>query len=666
MRGLGSLVLLGLTAALSAQSALTFQPPKVAPPDADTLATIESRADRLEKAIDQLQRLGVHDPALADIEVYLRAGRMIVKHGEFFKDTAKHVVPVLDQGLLRASQQARGETPWYGAVGQTVARGYRSRLDGTVQPYAVTYPHDYGQDKRKRYRVDVVLHGRDSGLSEVSFLYRNRGGKPAPKDLSHVRIDIFGRGNNAYRWAGETDVFEAVQSFFAVEGFLGREGFVDRSRVVLRGYSMGGAGTWHIGLHRPDQWVVLGPGAGFTTTRGYVAKLPEKLPDYQEACLHIYDAADYAENAFDVPIVAYNGDEDPQIQSARNIEALLKPLGLSMTHYVAPKLKHQQPPSEYAAKLEADYAKYAAKGKPEYPEKVRFVTWTLKYPGCYWVELLGLDRHYVRARVEADRVEDGFRLKTDNVRSLRLAMWPGATREPANVVIDGQKLVVRPSASRTNELFVYLEKQSGKWAPVLAERLYVERLRSPRKSHGLQGPIDDAFSAPFLCVRGTGTPWHDATEQYAKANLERFKGEWSKYLRGDLPVKDDSEVTAEDLATKHLILFGDPGSNSLIEQALPKLPVGWTKKSITFAGADHDAATHVPVMIYPSPLAADRYIVLNSGHTFHAREFQGTNALLYPRLGDHAVLKLAGAKDDPLAVEVVRAGLFDDDWRAAK
>ena len=55
--------------------------------------------------------------------------------------------------------------------------------------------------------------------------------------------------------------------------------------------------------------------------------------------------------------------------------------------------------------------------------------------------------------------------------------------------------------------------------------------------------------------------------------------------------------------------------------------------------------------------------MLNSGHTFDAAEFRGTNALLYPRLGDYALLKLAGTASDPLAYQVVGAGLFDDFWR---
>ena len=81
---------------------------------------------------------------------------------------------------------------------------------------------------------------------------------------------------------------------------------------------------------------------------------------------------------------------------------------------------------------------------------------------------------------------------------------------------------------------------------------------------GLQGPIDDAFTEAFLCVRGTGKPWHEAVQRHADDSLQRFRQEWSKYWRGDLPIKDDSDVTYEDIAERHLILFGDPSSNTLL------------------------------------------------------------------------------------------------------
>ena len=431
---------------------------------------------------------------------------------------------------------------------------------------------------------------------------------------------------------------------------------------------MGGAGTWHLGLHRPSQWCVIGPGAGFTATHGYVDPklVPEKLPPEQEACLHIYDAVDYAENAFDVPVVAYAGADDKQLAAAKNVQEKLKPLGIPMTLLVAPGLKHEFPP-EWQKKAEEEYAKFATKGRNDQPAHVRFVTYTLKYPSCDWVEILALDRHYDRALVDAQRSEredNKLIVKTANVRVLHLGLPKGAARDLWDVAIDDDKLKARPYPGAGGDLSLYLERRDGKWESVLPERVFTARLRKPQKTAGLQGPIDDAFTGPFLCVRGTGTPWNRAVQDYADADLKRFGEEWSKYFRGELPVKDDVDVTPEDVAARHLILFGDPGSNSLIAQTLPGLPLKWTKEQVTWDGKEYAAKEHVPALIYPSPLAADRYVVLNSGHTFHAADFKGTNALLYPRLGDYAVLKIGG-KMDPPAAEVVTAGLFDDFWRVA-
>src|SRR4051794_14596781 len=117
-RWLGLPLLLWLSALLAAQPALTFPPPKVVAPDKDTRETIEARTDQPAAAVDRLRKLGVRDPALADIEVYLKAARWISEHNEFYPGQAKWAVEVLDRGLLRASQQARGDTPWYNMPGQ--------------------------------------------------------------------------------------------------------------------------------------------------------------------------------------------------------------------------------------------------------------------------------------------------------------------------------------------------------------------------------------------------------------------------------------------------------------------------------------------------------------------------------------------------------------------
>jgi hypothetical protein len=181
----------------------------------------------------------------------------------------------------------------------------------------------------------------------------------------------------------------------------------------------------------------------------------------------------------------------------------------------------------------------------------------------------------------------------------------------------------------------------------------------------LQGPIDDAFTGSFLCVGGTGPAWNAAVKNHAEDSLERFKMDWSRFWRGDLPYKDDQDVTDEDIAGKNLILFGDPSSNSLIAQVLDGLPLTWSQKEIHLAGKTFASADHVPVLIFPSPLNSSRYVVLNTGHTFPSADYTKTNAWLFPRLGDYAVLRLTGGEDSHQA-EVATAGLFDDNWQFKK
>jgi hypothetical protein len=154
--------------------------------------------------------------------------------------------------------------------------------------------------------------------------------------------------------------------------------------------------------------------------------------------------------------------------------------------------------------------------------------------------------------------------------------------------------------------------------------------------------------------------------QAAEAQLHRFRREWDKYFRGELPVKKDTDVTEEDRQTCNLILFGDPGSNRLIAEAVSKLPLKWTVDTLELGGRAYDPATHLPVLVQSSPFDPNRYVVFNSGHTFHDADFKGTNALLYPRLGDYAVVKPTPTAKDPAAFEVVTAGLFDEDWQFPK
>jgi dienelactone hydrolase len=582
-------------------------------PSPEERTAIVGKLTELGKRISLL-RAGKSDPLLADVEIYHKAAAWILRFPEEFfnKNYAANTLFVLDRGLARARQLETGNVAWDKRHGRFI-RAYRSRVDDSLQPYAVVIPE--GLDLGRPQRLDVVLHGRGATLNEVSFIHMHENPKSPPAYSDRIELHVFGRTNNAYRWSGETDVFEALESV--------RSHYrIDDARVVLRGFSMGGAGAWHIGLHYPHLWAAVEAGAGFTDTKVY-ARVGE-IPAYQEKPLRIYDAVDYSANAFNVPIVGYGGELDRQLQASVNIKERLEQEGLTglrALFLVGPKTEHRW---HTDSKKESDaFIDSQLRRAPR--NEVRFLTYTTRYNRCDWLTIDALDQHYERAEVQASRTPDGFRISTRNVARLSLA---GA----AKVEIDGQALGAPASA---------FEKSEGKWSPAKFPK-------GLRKRHGLQGPIDDAFMDRFLCVRPSGK--HAATKR-----LDRFEAEFAKWLRGDIRITDDGSVTPQQIRDHHLVLFGDPQTNVLIKRIAGKLPIRWEKGAIHAGGRGFDASTHTLVMIYPNPLNPERYVVLNTGHTFGEKEFRGTNALLYPRLGDWAVLDAKG--------ETVVAGLFDDRWQ---
>ena len=95
---------------------------------------------------------------------------------------------------------------------------------------------------------------------------------------------------------------------------------VDPNRITLHGFSMGGAGAWHLGLHHPAMWSSVGPGAGFVDFYRY-QKQTEQRPPWQHANLGIYDAIDYALNAFNVPVCTYGGENDAQLVASTSVHS---------------------------------------------------------------------------------------------------------------------------------------------------------------------------------------------------------------------------------------------------------------------------------------------------------------------------------------------------------
>ncbi len=607
--------------------------------DSDRIALARA-AEELAREIAGLHHVLASKPThlglLPDVEVLHKAVDWALRYDEFMapKDVA-YAHKLLALGRDRAAELRTGKSPsWLSARG-TILRGHRSKLDGSIQPYALVVPDSWPNPHRQAL---VWLLGRGEKRTELTF-FAEREAAPAqilPKDT--LVIIPYGRFCNATKFAGEVDVFEALGAAQAQYG-------LDENRLAVGGFSMGGGSAWHLAAHHAGRWAVATPGAGFAETPIFTKSADprkEPRPAWEQLLWRQYEATGIAANFTHLPTLAYTGELDGQKEASDLMAAAFATHGLPLERFIGPQTAHKyhdETKATLTRRLEAELAR----GRDPAPRAVRYSTYTLRYPESRWVRIEGLEKHWELADVSALLDATGaLAVTTKNVSALRL------DRDATALTLDGQN--VSPAARS------YI-RDAGRWRAATAADT-----AALRKRPGLTGPVMDAFFEPFLFVRPTGKPLHPELGTWAESELTAARQLWREVFRGDAPVKSDQELTDADLADRNLILWGDPSSNAVLKRLLPQLPLTWDGKTLVFRGTSYDAKTHAPILIFPNPLNPRRYLVLNSGIDFRADGY-GNNALQTPKLPDWAVVDLRTPPGPRWPGKIAAAGFFDESWR---
>jgi len=637
-----ALLLLSASAGLGADR---LPPPGIAISEPER-QELTAGAITLRSMIDALTKDLASKPALLarvpDVEVFHKAVDWALRYDEFFE--VKQVAfakTLLQQGNERAHELRAGQPPWLNATGMVV-RGYRSKLDGSVQPYGLVAPPSLSGKTSPRPLL-VWLAGRNEKRTELAFL-AEREGSPGPFTPPHtIVLHPYGRFCNATKFAGEVDVFEAMEAVRA-------DYEIDSNRLFVAGFSMGGASAWHLATHHSGLWCGASPGAGFAETAVFAkifAAGKEPPPAWEQKLWRWYDATDYAGNLFNCPTVAYSGEIDPQKQAAEIMEQAMGAEGLKLERLIGPQTAHKYHPEtqkEVTARLEA----LLNHGRDPLPKEVRLTTYTLQYPEAAWVRIEGMEKHWERGDVKARLEQPGMAsVTTTNVSALELSL-----PELRSVVIDGQMLA---ASKRKRGGGVMVWKKAGRWT-------MGEPGSGLRKHPGVTGPIDDAFMSSFVFVRPTGKPFNEKVGAWTRAESAYATKMWRDLFRGDAPVMDDTAVSEADISSRNLVLWGDPSSNKLLAKILNRLPLKWTREKLVFKDQICDAAHCAPILIFPNPLNPQRYIVLNGGIDFR-NDAYGSNALQTPKLPDWALIDLDTAPGPRWPGRVIEAGFFDEQWR---
>jgi hypothetical protein len=383
--------------------------------------------------------------------------------------------------------------------------------------------------------------------------------------------------------------------------------------------------------HHAGLWAAAAPGAGFAESAQYLKiKLTGDNPPpvWEQKLWHYYDSVDYAANLFNVPVIEYHGEIDPQKQAGDMMERAMAAEGLGLPRIEGPQTAHKYEPKA-KAELARRIDEIAARGRDANPDKIRFTTFTLTYNQMKWITVDALEQHWERARVDADNGA----ITTSNVAALTL------TRAAKRFTIDDQPMQPKSWPA-------HFRKISGKWTAAPSDRA-----PGIHKVHGLQGPIDDAFLDSFLFVTPTGDPAAPAIAPWVASEEKRAIAEWHRQFRGDAQVRNDRDITDADIAGNNLVLWGDPGSNKILARIADKLPKRWPTE-----------AAQALIMIYPNPLNPKKYVVLNSGFTFREADYL-SNARQTPKLPDWAIVDTSVPPDSRFPGKILSAGFFNEDWK---
>ena len=623
--------------------------------------------ERLEEVDEQLRvaKAGSRDPDAwsPDVEVFLRAVDLALTQNLFFKEREiKHADTLLDVAENRirvAISGKRGlELMGYNANAnadpQTLVGGFVSKIDQSVQPFGLVVPSGFKLTDDTPKRLDVWLHGRGDTKTEIPFLTERmtKVGEYAPRDT--LVLHPFGRHCNAFKFAGETDVYESMQH---VQNLTP----VARDRIAIRGFSMGGAGCWHLAVHDPTRWFAANPGAGFVDTivyQGWVGNLPFDMDRTQKKLMRWYDVLPWTSNLKNTSLIGYSGEKDKQRQAAERVYKTSQELDIQWPHVIGAGMGHKidEPSKEI---IEDQLAKWnEAQLTAEKPRReIRFETYTVRYGRAAWLKVTGLKQQWELGKIDATIDEqDVVRIKTSDITHFGLdfadSEWNGD--KALNLDIDAMKVRIDDQDKQRPGFqcdFVFDKEWTIDGNP-----------QAVRKRPGLCGPIDDAFCDRFLFVLPSRPATHGVVERWIQRELKYAQRRWQRLMRGKINVALDRDVTDQQIQNCHLICFGDYSSNRLLARVRSELPIEWTREEIKLGDQVFNPNTHAPIFCYPNPLNPDRYLVVNSGMTF--REFSNvSNSRQIAMQPDWAVLNVQQNDDSIFAGKAVARGFFDENWK---
>ncbi len=438
-------------------------------------------------------------------------------------------------------------------------RTFISGIDGSVQYYTV----------RPGRIAEGVVPGLILTLHGASVEARGQAACYGPKEWAHV-VAPTNRRPYGFDWEdwGRLDAMEVL-------GLAADRLGTDPRRTIVTGHSMGGHGTWHLGVTFPGRWAAIGPSAGWVSFWSYTGAARYDSGEGVEAILmratSPSDTLALKRNLDGLGVYVLHGDADDNVpvEQARTMRREVGEWHQDFEYHEQPGAGHWWGNEcvDWGPMVEF----FRARARTATPERVSFAT---AGPGVSatrdWVTIEQQRESMKISRVDAAMDAGARRIaaSTENVARMALdlgGMEPGAD---ISVEVDGRVIEGVPWPA---DGVLRVARDGEGWS-------VAGPLDSGEKGPHRAGPFKAAFDRRFVFV--VGTLGSEAEMNWAFARARYDAETWWYRGNGSVEIVPDRFFDPAAEPDRSVIVYGNAETVSCWDALLGDGPVRVTSSEV--------------------------------------------------------------------------------------
>ncbi|MFH1195125.1 MAG: prolyl oligopeptidase family serine peptidase [bacterium] len=449
--------------------------------------------------------------------------------------------------------------------GDTHKETFISKIDNSVQYYAVNPP----ENLKTKPALFLSLHG--AGVEAINqaqaYGHKNWGYVVAPTNRRPY-------GYNWENW-GRLDALEVLD--------IAKNKFgIDENRIYLTGHSMGGHGTWHLGINYPDKFAAICPSAGWISIWSYRIKPQHDSTEVEKMLMRSAKHSDtyaFTENLKRNGIYILHGeiDDNVPVQQAESMIENLSKFHKDFVYHFEPGANHWWDNSDEPGADCTDWLPmfdFFAHHSIASNQQIKEINFTTANPAItsknYWIEVINQTRQQSLSRINI-KLEQGSRKftgTTENIAMLSIDASMLSNDKPVSVELDNQLIegITIPDAGT-----IYMRRDGDSW---VTSRPPDYKNKYPSRC----GNLREAFNNNVLFVYGTHGNKEENNWALEKAKLDAEKI-WYRGNSSNQVIKDD-EFDPAKFKDRSVILFGNSKTNSAWNILLDDSPVQVENKKV--------------------------------------------------------------------------------------